>query len=325
MIGGTLITAPVVEIIEKLQRDTGAIKDINDLDDNVMVTCPVHKGGNENRPSCGILAHERKEMKNGEVVTYEKGMANCFTCGFVATLPEYVSTVLGYMDGGIEGTRWLLKNFASVEIEKRDVRINFNRGNKEEKHKMVAEEELAKYRYYHPYMYERKLTDKVIDYFDIGFDENTNCITFPVNNEKGECLFIQRRSVINKFHQNEKTPKGDTLYGIDKVYNNIDRIDKLYLCEGILDALTAWTYGGYAIALMGLVLQDRQLEILKRLPIRSIVIATDNDKHGKRAMYKIKKQLEGFKMLYTIEYPEGTKDLNDFTEEQFKNIKLKII
>ena len=35
----------------------------------------------------------------------------------------------------------------------------------------VSEEELESYRFYHPYMWERKLTPEVVDKFDIGYDK----------------------------------------------------------------------------------------------------------------------------------------------------------
>lgn len=325
IIGGVMITAPMYDIINKLQAETGAIKDVKDLDDNIMVTCPSHKGGNENKPSCGVLAHEKKELRNGEVKTYPKGMTNCFTCGYVATLPEYISNVLGYDDGGKEGTLWLMKNFASVEIENRDLNITFNRGNAIAEKHIITEDELAMYRYTHPYMYKRGLTDDLIEYFDIGYDKETKCLTFPVNNEYGECIFIQRRAVNSKFFKNEKAPKGETLYGIDKIYENIHHVDKLYITESILDALTVWAYGGYAVSMMGLILQPKQLQILKKLPIRVIVIATDNDEYGRKALNTIKNQLKDFKILYKVKYPTGIKDMNDFTYEQFKDINLQII
>lgn len=323
MVGGSLITASVLEMVERLQVETGRIKDVKDLTDNVMVTCPSHKGGNENRPSCGILANDKKVSRDGKIITYKKGMVNCFTCGYVATFPEYVSRILGYQDGGKEGTLWLLRNYASADIEHRELTINFKRG-KEDKIEYITEDELQKYRYTHPYMYERGLTDELIEYFDVGYDKETKCLTFPVNDENGKCLFVQRRAVGNKFFKNEKTPKGETLYAIDKVYENIQSIDKLYITEGVLDALTVWKYGGYAVSLLGLVLQPKHLEIIKKLPIRVIVIATDNDEHGIKAMYKIRKQLQQFKILYRVKYPQGTNDLNDFNEEQFKNIELKL-
>ena len=135
-----------------------------------------------------------------------------------------ISELYGYQDDGKFGKRWLIKRFNTIEIETRpNIMEGFendnntlcsrilNRSNKrsdrilcrktrqerlsdETEQKEITEEELDKYRYIHPYMYERGLTDEIIERFDIGYDRERKEITFPVRDIEGRCVFIAGRS-----------------------------------------------------------------------------------------------------------------------------------
>ena len=54
-------------------------------------------------------------------------------------------------------------------------------------------------------MYERGLTDEIIERFDIGYDRERREITFPIKDLSGKVRFISGRSVKGKFF---KLPQG---------------------------------------------------------------------------------------------------------------------
>ena len=172
--------------------------------ENIQTSCPFHKNGQERKPSFGV---------NGEI-----DKCHCFACGWAGTIEEMISELYGYQDEGKFGKRWLIKRFNTVEIETRpNILENFGgrkNGNSVSLHRnsitdcnnksgenntFITEEELDKYRYIHPYMYERKMDDRVIEIFDVGYDKETECLTFPIRDKNGNCLFIARRSVKTKF------------------------------------------------------------------------------------------------------------------------------
>ena len=191
--------------------------------DNIQTSCPFHKNGQERKPSFGV---------NGEI-----DKCHCFSCSWSGTIEEMISELYGYQDNGKFGKRWLIKRFNTVEIETRPNIMegfngrsnnNFNiihntnanshistvghsmQGNNEpEQHRAeiveITEEELDKYRYIHPYMSERGLTDEIIERFDIGYDRERKEITFPVRDIEGKCVFIAGRSTERKFF---RLPKG---------------------------------------------------------------------------------------------------------------------
>lgn len=320
LINDTPIMAEVEDILNKLQAATGKIKAIKPTGDNVMVNCPSHKGGNESRPSCGVSIAEIKRGGN----TYPAGTVHCFTCGYTANIIEYVSFLFNREDGGAHGYKWIISNFYSIEKgEARRITVDMDRGPEKaaEKLPQIPEEELAKYRFTHDYAYYRKLTDKVINYFDVGFDKKTRALTFPVNDIDGRPVLIQRRAIENKFFQNpDESFKGLLVYGLDKAYLNRSKIDRLWITESIIDALTIWAYGGYAVALMGAIATKEQIKLINDSPFREFIIALDNDKAGKYGAGKLEKSLN--KLLYRVPWEaeelKKYKDINQLSEAEFK-------
>jgi len=282
---------------------------------NIQFCCPIHKDGQERKPSCGISTQDK--MVNGKLVP--AGTVNCFTCGYTASLEEMISNCFGYDDRGEFGKQWVLKNFITMESADRQLlNLDLSRELNVDNQNFVNEKELDTYRFTHPYMYKRKLTDVVIEKFDIGYDENTNCLTFPVRDINGNTLFVALRSVATKyFHYPEDVDK--PLYGIYELPKDCDEV---IVCESIFNALTCWVYGKPAIALMGLG-SEKQYELLTKLPVRSLVIALDPDEQGNRATKKIQRFVK-HKIISLFMYPdymyEHKLDINDLTEEEFNSL-----
>jgi len=182
----------------------------------------------------------------------------------------------------------------------------------------VTEEELDKYRFYHDYMYIRKLNDVVIEKFDIGYDNETQCLTFPVRDVQGRTLFIARRGVTGKFF-NYPENVDKPLYGIYELPKDCKEV---IICESIFNALTCWVYGRPAIALMGLG-SEKQYEMLNNLNVRSLVLALDPDEQGDRATKKLQRNIL-HKIISVFMYPnymyENKLDINDLTKEEFDNL-----
>ena len=298
--------------------------------DHIQITCPYHSNGMERKPSAGIRKSD--------------GVFHCFACGEVHSLQEVISHCFGHYDDliGKWGWQWLIRNFATVEVEERkDVDLDFSRNsvvrNRSVRgNQFVTEEELDKYRYTHSYMYQRGLTDEIIELFDIGYDRDMQAITFPVRDVHGNCLFIARRSVKTKFFN---YPEGveKPLYGlyelelnsyVTKAYKQLDGSVKfesgypkeIIVCESMLDALSFWTVGKYAVALNGLG-NELQFKQLRNLSCREIILATDMDERGLKARERIRKNMQNTKIIAEYFFPKGRKDANDCTKEELKNLQ----
>lgn len=315
-IGNIILNAELIDILLELRNQLSIqhidyLKDIKDSGDNIQITCPYHKNGQERKPSGGL----RKDT----------GIFHCFTCGETHTLPEVISYCFGRDDLGLFGKQWLLKNFATLEIEERkDIVLNYSRSkvtiNNDVKY--VSEEELDKYRYYHPYMYKRKLTNEIIELFDIGYDKDTECITFNCRNKEGNTLFVARRSVNTKWF-NYPSGVDKEVYGIYELYQLPEFPKEVYICESMLDCLYLWTIGKYACALNGLGC-EKQFEQLTQMPCRTFILATDNDEAGKKARIKIRNMVKN-KIFMDALLPPNRKDINECTLEELKELKVVLI
>lgn len=273
---------------------------------DVQICCPFHNGGQERRPSAGIRRSD--------------GLFHCFACGEVHTLPEVISHCFGKDEFGTFGWSWLIKNFMTVSVQDRkDLNLDLSRLSGQKEIEYVSEEELDSYRYIHPYMYKRKLTDEIIELFDIGYDKNTDCITFPNRDINGNTLFIARRSVQTKFFS---YPEGveKPVYGLYELKLSGKKPTELIICESMLDALACWVYGKPAVALNGLG-TPQQFCDLNDFPCRKYILATDMDFYGVKARKRIR---QGLKRKLVTEYiwdVEKFKDINDMDKETFDHLE----
>lgn len=317
------LNADLEDILSELQtqlriNNIELLTKLKDSGTDIMVQCPYHGDGKEKRPSAGIRKID--------------GLFHCFACNETHTLPEVISHCFGKDDTGVFGWRWLLQNFGTVRIEERkDLNLVMVRSNdviksNDEQIEYVSEEELESYRYTHPYMYKRGLTDEIIEIFDIGYDRSSDCITFPVRDIHGNCLFVARRSVNTKYFN---YPKGveKPLYGLYELYflyidgffvNQIPN-DEVVVCESMLDALSFWVVGKCAVALNGLG-NELQFKQLRELPCRKIILATDMDERGLSARDRIKRNLKNMKLVTQYFFPVGRKDANECTQEELRNL-----
>lgn len=286
--------------------------------ENIQTNCPFHKNGQERKPSFGV---------NGEI-----DKCHCFACGWSGTIEEMISELYGYQDEGKFGKRWLIKRFNTIEIETRpnimegfnernnrlnDRNINRldNLNNNSVDNTYISDEELDKYRYIHPYMYKRGLTDEIIERFDIGYDRERKEITFPVRDIEGRCVFVAGRSVESKFF---RLPKGfdKPIYCADKFRAGTYRT--AYITESFLNCLTCWKYNKPAMAMIGTG-NKKQYEILNKLPVREYILAFDPDEAGRKATERFRKNVNG-KIIKELVYTDN-RDINDLQEE-FLNCKI---
>lgn len=293
--------------------------------------CPFHNNGQEKRPSCGCSLTE--QTRNG--VTYHIGNFHCFSCGAAYSFADGIREIFKLKNTSIEAhptLRPFLDNQPAAETDSLipgqllasvvtkyaadDLRLRMRQVTP-----FVSEQELASYRYTVPYMYQRKLTDAVIEKYDIGYDANhippgrtkpLPCVTFPVHDMQGRTLFICRRSIEGKYF-NLPTNLEKSVFGLYEIPKGTKEV---IICESVFNALTCVVYGRPAVALFGTG-TAHEIEQLKRLGVSSYVICLDNDEAGRKGTAKLKKALSENALVWTMTVPEG-KDVNDLTYEEFE-------
>ena len=301
----------LMSILEELRSQLNAngiqlLGAMRDTPDNIMVACPYHKDGQERRPSAGIKKSD--------------GVFHCFSCGETHSLQEMISHCFGRYDDmvGAFGWEWLLKNFLTVSVEERKgIELSLSRNTTEKVSSYISEAELDEYRVYHPYMWKRKMTPEVVDIFDIGYDKKTKCITFPVRDVRGNCIFIARRSVNTKFF-NYPAGAEKPIYGLYELSQLPEYPREVIICESMIDAIYFWTIGKYAVALNGLG-NELQFRQLKEMPCRKFILCTDSDEAGMQARKRFRKNIRN-KLITEYVLPAGRKDANDCTLDELMSL-----
>lgn len=338
IIDGVLFNADLETILNELisqlrLNNIQYIQKIVPTTKDIQICCPYHNEGMERKPSAGIRRSD--------------GLFHCFACGEVHSLPEVISHCFGKDGFGQFGWNWLLKNFATVSVEERKkielnikrARTNMDNDSGIDKN-YVTEEELDKYRYYHPYWKERKITDEwLFDLFDLGYDKATKCITMPNKDLKGNCVFVARRSVKTKYFN---YPQGveKPVYGLYEInqyalekgiqesshyYESVPypfRIlpNKVIICESMIDALTCWQYGKMAVALNGLG-TEAQFKALRDFPVHTYILALDMDEAGLRGRKRVKEALYN-KLVMEYKWDISiAKDINDMEKTYFNGLE----
>jgi len=304
-----VINTPLIDILKKVKGEllNGKLKDIQDKHDSIRVTCPFHKEGLEDHPSCSIYCGDIND-------SVEYGGFHCFTCNESGSFAHFVGACF---DKNIEfGSNWLIANFGyTLYNTPLDLpEINLNETKLEE---YLDESILDTFQSWHPYMEKRKLTPEVCNKFEVKYDPKTQCLIFPVRDEFGNLLMLTKRSVVKKQFYIEFN-KEKPLY----LYNYItqNNITEVTLVESQINCLTLWSYGIPSCALFGTGTKY-QYEILNKSSLKHIYLALDADNAGWKGIYRLINNLRSDIIIDVIELPLG-KDVNDITEEEFDNLPI---
>ena len=166
-------------------------------------------------------------------------------------------------------------------------------------------------------MAQRKLTPDVLRKFKVGYNTETNSITFPVWDEHGNLVMITERSVNTKhFYIPPDVIKPIYLLNFIKKEN----ITSVYVTESQINALTLWSWGYPAIALLGTG-STYQYNILKKSGIRSYILCFDGDEAGDHGKIRFINAFNNDVLISSKQIPRN-KDVNDLTKEEFDSLPI---
>ena len=306
------IETPLIAILKKLkiQLFNNKLHHIEQRDDSdILVTCPTHKDGCEEHPSCHIYSGKTtKELQYG---TY-----HCFTCGDKGS---FITFVARCFDKSIQfAEQWLIDNFASEAFESSDVFFDDDIILTTKNKKYLDESILNNLQSWHPYMSQRKLSQDICKLFKVKYDPITKCIVFPVWDINNRLVMLTKRNIETKHFYIQKDCE-KPVYLLN--YIQQQNIDTVIVCESQINTLTCWSIGRPSIGLLGTGTKE-QYEMLNKSCIKHYYLALDGDEAGDKGIARFIKNINKNVIVDVIILPRG-KDINDLTQDEL--LKLKVI
>ena len=266
--------------------------------------CPLHEGNNE---SSFTIYNDRNYY--------------CFACGKGGNIINFASEQEGI--GYIEAVEMLAQK-ANIDLGKdtewqREKSIF-------EKNQSIADKHYRQLDVIRDYLHdERGLTDETIDNFYLGYDNNRKgkSIVIPLHDKNGRIVAFCKRYLdcLPKYvnsKNNELYEKGEFLFNAYRAKRQLKNFQRLYICEGYIDAMSAYQQGCACVAYCGSELTKGQIneirEMLLHVPNVVIMYAPDNDDVGQS---KIQRTWEKFNELApkldvrVVCYPKDRKDFNE--------------
>ena len=308
VINNKVIDAPVYDILKQVHKETNGryLNTIIDKGDNVFIQCPFHSDGKEKHPSCTVFARDDDKYT-------DKGITHCFACGISVPLFTLVGHCFDQDDEF--GKEWLVQRYSNIFIEKQTYLPEIQIGKPKET--VLDESILDQFAYFHPYQFQRKLSQEIILKYKVGYDKETDSITFPVWDEHNRLKFITKRSVKTKHFfipQGVKKPVYLLNFMLKENRNTV------FVCESQINALYLNTLGYPAVALIGTGTRD-QYEILNKSPIRHYILAFDGDEAGDKGITRFLSNIRKDVFVDVMLLPRG-KDCNDLTGEEIAQLPL---
>ena len=157
-----------------------------------------------------------------------------------------------------------------------------------------------------PYLLSRGITAEVQALYGVGYDERHRGFTAIPWHYGGRLANIKYRSTRGKyfFYADVGTPINRLVYGIDQAE------ETAVICEGEIDAMSWRVAGISAVAIAGAHISREQVEIIKRSSVKRLYLGGDNDEQGRKFNEQVKREISGYKRVYTVDYGEE-KDAND--------------
>lgn len=307
------IVTPIEDIINQVKLECSAKDIFHDMKpkaDYIMVTCPYHKGGHEQHPSCSIYT-------SYDSSSIMPGTLHCLTCGASKQIWQWVGYCFEKDDQF--GKDWLIDRFGDFYLINDSFSIDeeIKLTNNYSKSIILSNDILDNFAYYHPYLLNRKISFDIAKKYNVGWDSQSNDITFPIWDKQGNLVGINRRNVTKKIYKLAENINKE-IYLLNFILK--DNVDNVWVTESQINALDLETKGFRAIALLGTGCKY-QYEILKKSGIRQYTLALDGDLAGRKGIKRFIENMPNDIIISVVDLPNG-KDINDLTDEEFRNLNL---
>ena len=173
---------------------------------------------------------------------------------------------------------------------------------------------------------ERGLTNETMDAFYLGYESNSigKAIVIPLHDRNGRIVAFCKRylgDITPKYvnsPNNDMYQKGEFLFNSYRARKMLQNYQRLYICEGYIDAMSAYQQDVACVAYCGSELTKGQIneirEIIKHTRNATIMYAPDNDDVGQSKIVRTWEkftELAPFMDVRVVKYPSDCKDFNE--------------
>lgn len=271
------------------------VKVVGEVPNGWIMFCPFH---NNYRTPAGEIDKIR-------------GIFNCFSCGTTIGLRDFVMKLTGKTY--FEAIRFIEEYYIEENIS------DIISSTLENKPKYEPFDELLikrlnnqalnsarAIRYYEG----RRIAKESIIKFSLGYSENTDMVTIPIQTPDGSIYvgFVARSIDGKDFKNTPGLPKSKILFNLHRA----KMYDTVYIVESSFDAIRLDQCGIAAVATLGANISKTQIDLLTKY-FNNAIIIPDNDDAGKDMVKRIVDHMGA--RVTTIAMPQGFKDIGDMTDE----------
>lgn len=177
---------------------------------------------------------------------------------------------------------------------------------------VLLESVLDPYRYRHPYLENRGISESVQRLYDVGYDRARRAVTIPWRLPDGRLAALKYRSTYSRvfWYERNGRPIRELVYGIDVVYKR--HLKRAAIVEGEIDALSLASAGVPALATGGATnWTATKRDMIVRSPLEEVVVVRDNDAAGRAWARRVLTELAPYMSVKIALVPARYKDVND--------------
>jgi DNA primase len=261
--------------------------------------------------------HANHRTPAGEINKYS-GLFFCFSCSHTADLIElvmhcsnrtYFESIRFIKSKEVETD--IVSDISSKLVEKEEwPELDMAIVNKLYEQALTNERAIQ-------YFTGRKITQDSVKKFKLGYSENQDMVTIPVQNHEGLCVGFVGRSVEGKTFKNTNgLPKSKVLFNL----NRVKTASRVYVVESSFDAIRLDQVGLPAVATLGANVSSKQIGLLQKY-FSDIMIIADNDEAGGNMKDKIIERLGSHVTVINID--KKYKDIGDMDDKSIKELDLQ--
>lgn len=165
----------------------------------------------------------------------------------------------------------------------------------------------------------RRITENSIRKFMLGYSENQDMVTIPMQSPSGDMFvgFVARSVEGKDFKNTPKLPKSKILFNLHRAKLQ----DTVYVVESSFDAIRLDQCGLPAVATLGALVTKNQVELLTK-HFNNVIVIPDNDDAGQDMVKRIMDKMGS--RVTAIGIPSRFKDIGDMTDADIETLTQKI-